>query len=500
MQDHEKTQDQLIDELNEMRRKVAELEAVQESLKESELRNREIVDKASEGIFVIQDGWIKFANKKATEITGYSTEEAIASTAITAFVHPDDQEKLAQNHARRLQGDESQYRYPFRFVRKDGTVGWVEMNSSLITWEGGPAALCLMVGITDRKMAEEALRTGKEKYRSLVESISDVIYEIDGRGAFTYISPVIRNVSGYEAEDLIGKTFLEFVHPEDSDLLIKRFSEITKGVEYPLEYRLVDKLGEVRYVRTYTKPIMKENTFVGARGTLIDITERKRWEEERLEMQHKLLQAQKVESLAVMAGGIAHDFNNQLAIVLGNLEMALMDLPPDSEAKASIQNAIEAAKRSAELSRKIQNYTGNVLFWPVELDLNELLNKELRQLKSSVSKNVTLNLEIGGKLPPIRADADQIQRLVTNIMVNASEAIGDNTGDVTLRTGVMDCDAQYLSRSRLEENPEPGRFVFLEILILVVAWTLRLSASSLIHSSQQSFGVVAWAWPKCWGQ
>jgi len=127
----------------------------------------------------------------------------------------------------------------------------------------------------EKKKGERNLQESEEKYRGLVESISDVIFEIDRWGVLTYISPVVRNVTGYEAEDLIGKTFLEFVYPEDRDLLIKRFSEFTEGVDYPLEYRLVGKSGVVRYVRTNTKPIMKEKTFEGARGTLIDITENK---------------------------------------------------------------------------------------------------------------------------------------------------------------------------------------------------------------------------------
>jgi PAS domain S-box-containing protein len=131
----------------------------------------------------------------------------------------------------------------------------------------------------EKKKAERSLRESEEKYRSLVENISDVIFEIDGRGSLTYISSVVRNVIGYEVEYLIGKTFLEFVHPEDRELLMNRFSELTKGVEYPLEYRIVGKSGEVRYVRTYTRPIMKEDTFEGARGTLIDITDRRRYEE-----------------------------------------------------------------------------------------------------------------------------------------------------------------------------------------------------------------------------
>ena len=131
----------------------------------------------------------------------------------------------------------------------------------------------------EKKKAERELLGSAEKYRNLVESISDVIFEIDVRGSLTYISPVVRNVLGYEAEDLVGKMFLGFVHPEDRYLLMKRFSELTKGVEYPLEYRIVGKSGEVRYVRTHARPIMKENNFEGASGTLIDITDRKLAEE-----------------------------------------------------------------------------------------------------------------------------------------------------------------------------------------------------------------------------
>jgi signal transduction histidine kinase len=186
-------------------------------------------------------------------------------------------------------------------------------------------------------------------------------------------------------------------------------------------------------------------------------------EEERLEMERKLLHAQKLESLAVMAGGIAHDFNNQLAVVLGNLELALLDLPPDSPARGSIMNAVKAATQSAQLSGQMRTYTGDTFCNPVELDLNELLNKNLNQLKSSLPKNVTFTSEIYNNLDPIKGDPDQIQRLAMNIVVNAAEAIGDQDGEIRLSTGVMDFDEGYLRRSRLEEQPEPGRFVFLEV-------------------------------------
>ena len=194
-----------------------------------------------------------------------------------------------------------------------------------------------------------------------------------------------------------------------------------------------------------------------------EISERKRLENERLEIERKVLHAQKLESLGVMAGGIAHDFNNLLMVVLGNLGLALEDLPLDSEARQDVENAIQAAERSAELSRQMLIYTGSILNSPVALDLNELLNRNSVLLKLGVSEQVTLNLTIGNALPPIRVDADQIQRLIMNILINASEAIGDKKGEIRLSTGVMDCNEGYLGHSRVETRPEPGRFVFLDI-------------------------------------
>jgi signal transduction histidine kinase len=201
----------------------------------------------------------------------------------------------------------------------------------------------------------------------------------------------------------------------------------------------------------------------GRRSIKKHLSERKIAEAALRESERKLLHAQKLESLGMMAGGIAHDFNNQLAVVLGNLELALMDLPADSVVGSSIKNAIQAANRSAELSRQMLTYSGSAFYVTTDLDLSALLDKQADMFRSAISTNITLNLQINKCLPLIRGDADQILRLVMNLVVNASEAIGDQHGEVTLATDVMDCDAEYLSRSRPEDKPGPGRFVFLEI-------------------------------------
>jgi len=133
--------------------------------------------------------------------------------------------------------------------------------------------------ITDRKLAEETLAKSDQKYRELVENISDVIYEIDNNGVFTYISPVISNVLQYNPDEVIGKNFIDFVYPQDKDLLLKEFEELSKGLEYPTDYRVINKFSEVRWIRTQTKPVIEGGIFQSARGTLIDVTERRQAEE-----------------------------------------------------------------------------------------------------------------------------------------------------------------------------------------------------------------------------
>jgi diguanylate cyclase (GGDEF)-like protein/PAS domain S-box-containing protein len=131
----------------------------------------------------------------------------------------------------------------------------------------------------ERQRADAALRESEEKYRNMVENVSDVIYEIDSQGMVIYISPVVKDIMGYEQADIVGKNFIEFVSEDDRSLLIGRFFELSEGIEYPFEYRLISKSGDIRWVRTKTSPITEGGSFKGARGTLIDITDRKQAEE-----------------------------------------------------------------------------------------------------------------------------------------------------------------------------------------------------------------------------
>jgi two-component system, cell cycle sensor histidine kinase and response regulator CckA len=317
--------------------------------------------------------------------------------------------------------------------------------------------------ITERKRVERELRESEEKFAKVFHHAPALITlsNVDD-GTYIDVNDKFCEISGFSREETIGKTSIDvgWVSQEDRIRLIEELQAHGSVRGMDLKLRTKDKR---------TIHCIYDGEFIQTRnGRMLlsiaqDVTERKRLEEERMETERKLLHAQKLESLGIMAGGIAHDFNNQLAVVLGNLELGLADLPPNSEAKASIMNAIGAAKRSAELANQMRTYTGDTFYYPVDLDLNELLNKNRDRLKFGVAKHVTFNWETNSPGPLIKGDPDQIQRIILNLVVNASEAMGDEDGDVTIRTGVMDCDEAYLRHSRMEEKPEPGRFAFLEV-------------------------------------
>jgi signal transduction histidine kinase len=188
-----------------------------------------------------------------------------------------------------------------------------------------------------------------------------------------------------------------------------------------------------------------------------------RLQEERLELERQMLQTQKLESLGVMAGGIAHDFNNLLQSMLGNMELASMKLSPDSEPHKLIAHSMYSARRAALLTNLMLTYVGKGLITKKELNLNELVMENAEMLHTAVSSAVKMELHLSAELPFILADEAHIQQVVMNLIINAAESIEEPPGFVALATGIQDCDQTFLNASLLEDKPEPGRFVFLEI-------------------------------------
>ena len=197
--------------------------------------------------------------------------------------------------------------------------------------------------------------------------------------------------------------------------------------------------------------------------SITDISERKRAEEKRLQLERQMQQTQKLESLGVLAGGIAHDFNNLLTIILGNTSLALDDMPPLSPASENLLTIEKTSLRAAELCRQILAYSGKGRFVIDNIRLGDLVGDMFSLLQSSISKKATLNLNLKEPLPPLHGDPGQIRQIIMSLVTNASEAIGDRSGVITISTGLMQCSREYLCEAYLYENLAEGLYVWLEV-------------------------------------
>jgi signal transduction histidine kinase/CheY-like chemotaxis protein len=185
--------------------------------------------------------------------------------------------------------------------------------------------------------------------------------------------------------------------------------------------------------------------------------------EKRISLEKQLLHAQKLESLGIMAGGIAHDFNNLLQSILGNMELAALKQDVNSTAQKYISNAIISGKHAAHLTSLMLTYVGKGITAKKELDLNRLVMENVKLLRSAASAAVMLELSLSEQPLHIQADVAQIQQVVMNLITNAAESIEEQPGIVRITTGTQLCDNDFLESSLLDDKPEPGRYVFLEV-------------------------------------
>jgi PAS domain S-box-containing protein len=191
--------------------------------------------------------------------------------------------------------------------------------------------------------------------------------------------------------------------------------------------------------------------------------ERLRVEEQRRNLEEQIQYAQKLESLGVLAGGIAHDFNNLLMSILGNADLALMDTPESSPARSCLEEIEKASQRAADLCNQMLAYSGKGRFVVQKVNLVEILEEMAHLLKVSISKKAVLEYHYIENLPAIEVDVTQLRQIIMNLIINASEALGEETGRISLDVGVMDCDRAYLEETYLDDHLAPGKYVYLQV-------------------------------------
>jgi len=432
--------------------------------RESERRQRMILDSLHEHVIYTDcDLRIQWANLAACESVGLSREEIIGRRCHELWgesetpcddcpvVRARQLGELSQIEKRTPDGRVWRIRgYPAR-DEADAIIGGIETT----------------LEVTREVSAERERAAATRHLRAVFES-SPLGIMIIGEGArIVDANPAAAAMLGYGHDELVGKTVMDITHPEDLPWSNARILEMMKDPAQEhvrMELRLLRKDGSAIWVNNVGTMMRDEDgNPINSLSIYEDVTERRRAEEERRRLEAQVQHAQKLESLGVLAGGIAHDFNNLLMSMLGNADLAMSDLPPTSPARDRIADIETAARRAADLCRQMLAYSGKGRFVVEALDLQRVVDEMSRMLEVSVSKRAVLKVNHADDLPTIRGDATQIRQVIMNLITNASEALAERSGVVSISTGAMSCDREYLRETYLDEALPEGAYVYLEV-------------------------------------
>ncbi|RPH51207.1 MAG: PAS domain S-box protein [Desulfobacteraceae bacterium] len=325
------------------------------------------------------------------------------------------------------------------------------------------AGIAQQIGISiNNAISYKKIRESEERFRALSENAPDIIYTLDNEGAFTYVNPAWEIILGYQKEDVIGKKLIDFTKKEDERRFIYSFKEIRdKGQKvYGLYGSILHKDGsECLFIMSGAPNTDSGGKVIGVVGTFKNVTDLKKAEVEKEELEGHYRQAQKMEAIGQLAGGVAHDFNNMLNIILGYSQVALMKVEPSDPLYTNIKEILNAANRSAELVRQLLAFARKQTIAPKALDLNQAVMDTLNMLRKLVSEDIDLIWMPAANLWPVTIDPAQVDQIVANLAVNARDSIF-GIGTITIETSNAECDDSFCA-----QHPDfvPGQYVMLAI-------------------------------------
>lgn len=320
--------------------------------------------------------------------------------------------------------------------------------------------------LRERRRAEEQVRSAESFLSTVVDNLPYMIFVKEAQDLrFVRLNKAGERLLGTTTGELLGKNDYDLFPTEESLFFEKKDRETLAGknmVDIP-EEPIQTPTGK-RYLHTKKIPVLDgDGQPKYLLGISEDITERKLEEERQKAFERKLQETQKLESLGVLAGGIAHDFNNLLVSILGNVGLVLVDLEPDSPVREPVDQIKVAAQRAADLTRQMLAYSGKGRFVMQRINLNNVITEITQLLQVSISKNAGLRFNFTQNLPPIEGDVTQVRQVLMNLIVNASDAIGDKQGTISLTTGTVNADHEYLAGSFMAPELPEGQYAFVEV-------------------------------------
>ncbi len=440
-------------------RDITERKRMEDALRESEARYRAVFDGAAIGM-----GRVSFADARWIEVNetfcgmlGYTREE-LQATPWPEITHPEDIDLDLIPFRRMAAGELDSYTVEKRFIHKLGHTFWARLTLSLVRDAAGQPdyEIAVIEDITSRKQAEEALRESERRLRELADSMPQLVWAADEAGALTYVNRQLAEQIGLPLEQVVGDAWVQVLHPEDRNKALPYWRHcVETGERFQTEYRLRTSSGEYRWFLARGVPIRDEQGRITRwYGTSTDIDDSKRAEE-------RLRQAQKLESVGLLAGGIAHDFNNLLTGILGNASLALDSrLAPDAADR--VRQVMSSAERAANLTQQLLAYSGKGQFVVREIDISQAVNEMTDLMQFSIPNSIELSVNVRRRLPTVQMDPGQLQQVLMNLVINAGEAIGEgNPGRIAVATSMTDIEQPFIDAAG--GDVAPGRYVCIEV-------------------------------------
>lgn len=439
---------------------ITEWKRAKEALRKSEEHYRAVFQTTGSATIIFDgDKTIRLVNRGFERLSGYSADEICDRMQWPVFVAEEDREMMERYHDERRKAEGSApNEHQFRFVDRNGVRRDVHLQVDLIP--GTDMTVCSLLDISELKTTQERLRESVIRMDSLLRTMPDMVFVLSGEGRYRDYWVDDESVLAIPPERIIGSsiTELDLTGEKKAEVLDRIALTLKTGAIQSVEYEL-DISSRRRFFEARLSPYGDDSVIAVVR----DITERRETERQRMELETRIQHTQKLESLGVLAGGIAHDFNNILMTILGNADLAMMSLPESSHAGGFLSEIVNAASAASDLARQMLAYSGRSDFVVSALDLNAIVLEMTHMLEVSISKKAVLKFRLAEELPWIMADSAQVRQVIMNLITNASEAIGDRSGYISITTGAMYCDGEYMATTELTDEVPEDMYVYLEV-------------------------------------
>ena len=444
-------------------RDITQRKRAEDTLKESEANYRQLFENAPVAIYRIdfKTGKILKANDVFCEYNGCRRED-LSSFSIYDRLTEASKKLFLDRVDKIWRGEKVPETIEYEIIDKTGMLRYVHLhNKNIHDAEGYIVASDVVAhDVTERRRAENALRESETKFRSLVEHALNCILIVDLEGTIVFANNASAQAIAVDnADSLVGRNVMEFVAPESAEDMARDFLELAGGRDgYLAQYHLRSAAGQPVYVESIGKLVSYDGK-TAVLASLLDVTKRRQAEEEQKNLRDQLTQAQKMESVGRLAGGVAHDFNNMLSVIIGNTEMAMRKVGYSDPIHHTLQQIMNAGKRSADLTRQLLAFARKQTVNPRVLDLNDTVAGMLKMLQRLIGEDIDLVWHPGHTLWNVKIDPSQVDQLLANLAVNARDAI-EKTGRIVIETSNKFCDETFCA-GRLECMP--GEYVLLTV-------------------------------------